>query len=78
MLGRHRGIWLDMATRSQNQGMLGHPGENRMILPHGQSCSFTTNLPKMAPGGNACGSRSSYERLGASSAQTRGSGDTNW
>ena len=24
-LGRLSGIWLDMATRSQNQGMLGHP-----------------------------------------------------
>ena len=25
----------DMATRSQNQGMLGHPGAIRMILLHG-------------------------------------------
>ena len=39
-LGRLSGIWLDMATRPQNQGMLGHPGAIRMILLHGESCNF--------------------------------------
>ena len=48
-LGRLSGMWLDMATRSQNQGMLGHPGAIRMILLHGESCNFTT-LPNMADG----------------------------
>ena len=48
-LGRLSGMWLDMATRSQNQGMLGHPRAIRMILLHGESCNFTT-LPNMADG----------------------------
>ena len=38
-LGRLSGIWLDMANRSQNQGMLGHPGAIRMILLHGESAT---------------------------------------
>ena len=46
-LGRLSGIWLDMATRSQNQGMLGHPGAIRMILLHGESCNFSIILPNM-------------------------------
>ena len=44
-LGRLSGMWLDMATRSQNQGMLGHPGAIRMILLHGESCNFSTTCP---------------------------------
>ena len=53
-LGRLRrlsGIWLDMATRSQNQSTLGNPGAIRMILLHGESCNFSTTLPNMADGG---------------------------
>ena len=53
-LGRLSGIWLDMATRSQNQGMLGHPGAIRMILLHGESCNFSTTLPNMADGATCC------------------------
>ena len=49
-LGRHSGMWLNMATRSQNQGMLGQPGAIRMILLHGESCNFSTTLPNMADG----------------------------
>ena len=48
ILGRLSGIWLDVATRSQNQGMLGHPGAIRVILLHGESCNFSTTLPNMA------------------------------
>ena len=44
-LGRLSGMWLDMATRSQNQGMLGYPGAMRMILLHGESCNFSTTCP---------------------------------
>ena len=75
---RLSGIWLDMATRSQNQGMLGHPGEIRMILLHWESCNFTT-LPKMAAGGKVYASRSSHGKLTMSTAVARGSGtgDTN-
>ena len=67
-----------MVTRSQNQGMLGHPGAIRMILLYGESCNFTT-LPNMAVGGKAYASRSSHARLRTSTAMARGSGtsDTN-
>ena len=77
-LGRLSGIWLDMATRSQNQGMLGHPGAIRMILLHGESYNFTT-LPNMADGGKVYAFRSYHGRLSASTAVARGSGtgDTN-
>ena len=78
-LGRLSGIWLDMATRSQNQGMLGHPGAIRMILLHGESCNSSTTLPNIADGGEVYASRSHHGRLSASTAVTRGSGtgDTN-
>ena len=65
-------MWLDMATRSQNQGMLGHPGAIRMILLHGESCNFTT-LPKMADG-EVYAFRSYHGRLSTSTAVARGSG----
>ena len=78
-LGRLSGIWLDMATRSQNQGMLGHPGAIRMILLHGESCNFSTTLPNMADGGRVYAFRSYHGRLSASTAVARrsGTGDTN-
>ena len=78
-LGRLSGIWLDMATRSQNQGMLGHPGAIRMILLHGESCNSSTTLPNMVDGGKVYASRSYHGRLSASNAVARGSGtgDTN-
>ena len=78
-LGRLSGIWLDMASRSQNQGMLGHPGAIRMILLHGESCNFSTTLPNMADGGKVYVFRSYHGRLRASTAVARGSGtsDTN-
>ena len=77
-LGRLSGIWLNMATRSQNQGMLGHSGAIRMILLHGESCNFTT-LPNIADGGKVYAFRSYHGRLSASTAVARGSGtgDTN-
>ena len=61
-------------TKSQNQGMLGHPGAVRIIFLHWQFCNFSTTLPKMAVGGKAYVSRSSNGRLSASIAETRGSG----
>ena len=75
-MGRLSGIWLDMATRSQNQGMLGHPGAIRMILLHGESCNSSTTL---ADGGKVYASRSYHGRLSASTAVAGGSGtsDTN-
>ena len=73
-LGRLSGIWLHMTTRSQNQGMLGHPGANRMILLHGESCNFSTTLPNMADGGKEYAFRSYNGRLSASTAVARGSG----
>ena len=78
ILGRLSGIWLDVATRSQNQGMLGHPGAIRMILLHGESCNFTT-LPNMVDGGKMYAFRSYHGRLSASTAVAKGSGtgDTN-
>ena len=78
-LGRLSGIWLDMATRSQNQGMLGHPRAIRMILLHGESCNFSTTLPNMADGGKVYAFRSYHGRMSASTAVARGSGtgDTN-
>ena len=78
-LGRLSGIWLDTATRSQNQGMLGHPRAIRMILLHGESCNFSITLPNMADGGKVYASRSYHGRLSASTAVARGSGtgDTN-
>ena len=78
-MGRLSGIWLDMATRSQNQGMLGHPGAIRMILLHGESCNSSTTLPNMADGGKVYASRSYHGRLSASTAVAGGSGtsDTN-
>ena len=77
-LGRLSGMWLDMATRYQNQGMLGHPGAIRMILLHGESCNFTT-LPNMADGEKVYAFRSYHGRLSTSTAVARGSGtgDTN-
>ena len=45
-----------------------------MILLHGESCNFSTTLPKMAAGGKAYASRSSHGRLSASTAEARGSG----
>ena len=77
-LGRLSGIWLDMATRSRNQGMLGHPGAIRMILLHGESCNFSTTLPNMADG-KVYAFRSYHGRLNASTTVARGSGtsDTN-
>ena len=79
ILGRLSGTWLDVATRSQNQGMLGHPGANRMILLHGESCNFSTTLPNMADGGKVYAFRSYHGRLSAPTAVARGSGtgDTN-
>ena len=68
-LGRPNGIWLDMVTRSLNQGMLSHPGAIRMILLHGWSCNFSTNLAKMASSGKSYASRFSHGRLSASTAQ---------
>ena len=78
-LGRLSGMWLDMATRSQNQGMLGHPGAIRMILLHGECCNFSTNLPNMADGGKVYAFRSYHGRVSVSTAVARGSGtgDTN-
>ena len=78
-LGRLSGIWLDMVTRSQNQGMLGLPGAIRMILLHGESCNFSTTLPNMADGGKVYAFRSYHGILSASTAVARGSGtgDTN-
>ena len=78
-LGRLSGIWLDMATRSQNQGMLGHPRAIRMILLHGESCNSSTTLPNMVDGGKVYASRSYHGWLSASTAVARGSGtgDTN-
>ena len=73
-LGRLSGIWLDMATRSQNQGMLGHPGAIRMILLHGEFCHFSTTLSNMADGGKVYAFRSYYGRLSTSTAVVRGSG----
>ena len=72
-LGKLSGIWLDMATRSQNQGMFGHPGAIRMLLLYGESCNLSTILPKMAVGGKVYASRSSHGRLSASTAEARGS-----
>ena len=78
ILDRLSGIWLDVATRSQNQGMLGQPGAIRMILLHGESCNFKT-LPNMADDGKVYAFRSYHGRLSASTAVARGSGtgDTN-
>ena len=79
ILGRLSGIWLDVASRSQNQGMLGHPGGIRMILLHGESCNFSTTLPNMVDGGKVYAFRSYHGRLSGSTAVARGSGtgDTN-
>ena len=78
-LGRLSGIWLEKATRSQNQGMLGHPGAIRMILLHGKSCNFSTTLPDMADGAKVHAFRSYHGRLSAFTAVARrsGTGDTN-
>ena len=72
-MGRLSGIWLDMATRSQNQGMLGHPRAIRMILLHGKSFNFSTTLPNMADW-KVYAFRSYHGRLSASTAVARGSG----
>ena len=50
-----------------------------MILVNGESCNFSTTLPKMVAGGKAYASRSYHGRLSASTAVARGSGtgDTN-
>ena len=78
-LGRLSGIWLDMATRSPNQSMLGYPGAIRMILLHGESCNFSTALPNMADGGKVYAFRSYHGRLSVSTAVARrsGTGGTN-
>ena len=78
-LGRLSGIWLDMATRSQNQSTLGHPGAVRMILLHEESCNFSTTLPNMADGGKVYAFRSYHGRLSASTAVAKrsGTGGTN-
>ena len=73
-LGRLSGMWLDMATRSQNQGILGHPGAIRMILLHGEFCNFSTTLPNMADGEKVYAFRSYHGRLSTSTAVARGSG----
>ena len=73
-LGRFRGMWVDMATRSQNQGMLGHPGAIRMILLHGESCNLSTTLPNMADGEKVYPFRSYHGRLSTSTAVARGTG----
>ena len=70
-LGRFSGMWLDMVTRSQNQGMLGHPGAIRMILLHGESCNFSTTLPNMADGEKVYPFRSYHGRLSTSTAVAR-------
>ena len=77
-LGRLSGIWLDMATGSQNQGMMGHPGAIRMILLYGESCNMTA-LPNMAESGKVYASWSYHGKLSTFTAVTRGSGtgDTN-
>ena len=77
-LGRLSRIWLDMATRSQNQGMLGHPGAIRLILLHGESCNFSTTLPNMADGGKVYAFRSYHGQLSTSTAVAKrsGTGDT--
>ena len=72
-LSRLSGIWLDMATRSRNQDMLGHPGAIRMILLYRESCNFTT-LPNMAHGGKVYAFRSNPGRLSATTAVARRSG----
>ena len=79
ILGRLSGIWLGVATRSQNQVMLGHPGAIRMILLHGESCNFSTTLPNMVDGGKVYAFKSYHGRLSGSTAVARGSGtgDTN-
>ena len=64
-LGRHRVIWLDMATSSHNKGMLDHPGVIKMIILQGLSY----NLDNIVTFGKAFVSRSSQERLRASTAQ---------
>ena len=51
--GRHRGIEVDMSTRSQNQDMLGNPGATRMILLQGWALKFSTTLYNKAIHGNA-------------------------
>ena len=78
-LGRLSGTWLDMATRSRNQDMLGHPGAIRMTLLHGDPCNFSTNLSNMADVGKVYAFRPYHGRLIASTAVARGSGtgDTN-
>ena len=63
-----------MATRSQNQDILGHPGAIRMILLHRWFCNFSPTLPKMGTSGKAYGSRSSQGRLSVTTPQARGSG----
>ena len=78
-MGRPSGIWLNMAIRSQNQGMLGHPGAITMILLHGGSCNFRTTLCNMANDGKLYASRCSHGKLSVSTAVARefGTGDTN-
>ena len=76
-MGRLSGIWLDVATRSENQGMLGHPRVIRMILLHGECCNFSTTLLNMACG-KAYASRSSHGKPSATVvARGSGTGDTN-
>ena len=50
-----------------------------MILLQGESCNFSTTLPKMAVGGKAYASSSSHGILSASTATDKesGTGDTN-
>ena len=53
-----------MATGSQNQGMMGHPGAIRMILLYGESCNITP-LPNMADSGKVYASWSYHGKLRA-------------
>ena len=68
-LGRLSGIWLDMATRSQN-----HVGPPRSNQNDSLTCNFSTTLPNMADGGKVYAFRSYHGRLSASTAVARGSG----
>ena len=71
-------MWLDMATRSQNQGMLGHPKAINDSLAWGV-LQLLHHLPNMADGGKVYAFRSYHGILSVSTAVARGSGtgDTN-
>ena len=73
ILGRLSGIWLDVAARSQNQGMLGHPGAINDSLAWGV-LQLLHRLPNMADGGKVYAFRSYHGILSVSTAVARGSG----